>query len=170
MSRREDLAVRFERIAELHGDRLMGYLLRRVTTDDAPDVAAQTLLVAWRRVHVMPTEDEQALWWLLAIARRTVANHRRGLVRKDALADRLRALPMAVTQSVNADLGLAMAEALEALPADDQELVRLIYWDDLSVKAAAAVLDISDAAARKRLQRARERLRDALAMVEVVSH
>ncbi|MFT4010031.1 MAG: RNA polymerase sigma factor [Nocardioidaceae bacterium] len=162
MSRRDELAARFEDLAADYGERLMAYLLRRVDHADAPDVAAETLLTAWRRVRVMPVVEEQAFWWLLAIARRTAANHRRGIVRKTALADRLRALPTSASSPVDTEAQIMLRDAIATLSDDDQELVRLVYWDGLQIKAAGTVLGIGEATARKRLQRIRERLRAAL--------
>jgi RNA polymerase sigma-70 factor (ECF subfamily) len=106
----------------------------------------------------MPADPDQAFWWLLAIARRTVANHRRGLIRRTALADRLRVLPVVTELAEESEATSALREAMELLNADDQELVRLVYWDGLSITAAASVLLVSDAAARKRMQRVRRRL------------
>lgn len=162
MNTREDLTERFESLVASCGERLLQYLLRRVPAEDAGDVAGETLATAWRRARVMPADDEQALWWLLAIARRTAANHRRGLLRRSALTERLRSLPMHVTPSVPSYGSLTLQSAVTQLADDDQELVRLVYWDGLHIHAAAAVLGIGDAAARKRLQRIRDRLRTEL--------
>lgn len=163
MSSRDELAARFEDLAASYGERLMAYLLRRVDFKDAPDVAAATLLTAWRRIRVMPDTQEQAFWWLLSIARRTAANHRRGIVRRTKLADRLRAMPMAVINPVATDEQIVLRGAITTLSDDDQELVRLVYWDGFQIKEAATVLGVGEATARKRMQRARESLRAALA-------
>lgn len=169
MTDTEDGAARFERVARLHGDRLTGYLLRRIAVDEVPDVAAETLATAWRRVRLMPHADEEALWWLLAVARRTLANHRRGLVRRQALADRLRAVPMTVSAPAESEAVEVLAAAVADLSADDQELIRLVYWDGFSTKAAGEILGIGGAAARKRLQRARDALRLAMQDVDEVT-
>jgi RNA polymerase sigma-70 factor (ECF subfamily) len=166
---RDHLAARFEELASNYGDRLMGYMVRRVDADEAPDVAAETLLTAWRRVRVMPDDSEQAFWWLLAIARRTVSNYRRGMVRRTALANRLRAVTVAVSPVEQSDQVSQVREHLESLSADDQELIRLVYWDGLPINAAAAVLGIGEAAARKRMQRARSKLSQALQAPPVVT-
>jgi RNA polymerase sigma factor (sigma-70 family) len=162
VSRHDELAARFENLAANYGERLMAYLLRRVDRDEAPDVAAETLLTAWRRVRIMPVDDEQAFWWLLAIARRTAANHRRGIVRKVALADRLRALPTTITSPADTESQIMLRDSLTRLSDDDQELVRLVYWDGLRIKEAGMVLGVGEATARKRMQRIRESLRTAL--------
>lgn len=156
---------RFEHVAKLHGERLMGYLVRRVAADEAPDVAAQVLTTAWRRVRLMPDGEEEALWWLLAIAQRTLANHRRGLIRRQAVAERLRAIRVTVTPP-DGEIFDLLGEALGQLADDDRELIRLVYWDGLSTRGAGEILGIGDAAARKRLQRARDGLRNAIAHAE----
>lgn len=166
MTSRDELAARFEDLAATYGDRLMAYLLRRVDVEDAADVAAETLLTAWRRIRVMPDEQEEAFWWLLSIARRTAANCRRGIVRRTRLADRLRAMPLSVGTPPATDQHIVLRHAITTLSDDDQELVRLVYWDDLQIKAAATVLGVGEATARKRMQRARESLRSALAEEE----
>lgn len=53
-------------------------------------------------------------------------------------------------------------EALARLRPDDQELLRLIAWDDLTHAEAAAVLGISANAVAIRLHRARRRFAEQL--------
>jgi RNA polymerase sigma-70 factor (ECF subfamily) len=168
VSRSGDRAARFTDLAARCGDRLAGYVSRRVPTEDIPDVVAATLLSAWRRASLMPAEDDEAFWWLLAIARRTIANHRRGVLRRTRLADRLRALPIPPTPTDDIESRLSVRDAIARLPDDDRELVRLVYWDGLEINAAARVLGIGAPAARKRLQRIRSRLRTTLAPVSSV--
>ena len=165
VSQNEERAERFSNLAARYGDRLTGYVLRRVSPEDAPDVVAAALLTAWRRVALMPTNDEEAFWWLLAVARRTVANHRRGIIRRTHLADRLRALPLTPVRPADVETRLTVREAINVLPEDDRELIRLVYWDGLEISAAAQVLGIGAAAARKRLQRIRSNLRTTLAPI-----
>lgn len=63
--------------------------------------------------------------------------------------------------------GLEIRAALTSLPEGDQELLSLVAWEGLDVSSAGRVLGIRPAAARKRLQRARQRLREALEEEEV---
>ena len=51
--------------------------------------------------------------------------------------------------------------ALQSLPERDQEILRLVAWDDLSVGDAAEVLGCSKTNAAVRLHRARGRIRPA---------
>src|SRR4051812_33061810 len=89
-----------DRFSRLFGDterELLAYVLRRVDrAEDGADVVAETFLVAWRRLDSVPPGDEARLW-LYGVARRQLANQRRGQLRRSRLADRLRAeLPLAV--------------------------------------------------------------------------
>ena len=81
---------RFRRLFGDHERELLAYALRRVDRpEDAADVVAETFLVAWRRMDRVPAGDEARLW-LYGVARRQLANQRRGQLRRSRLADRLR--------------------------------------------------------------------------------
>lgn len=103
----------------------------------------------------------QARAWLLGVARRTVANHRRGTVRRDRLAGRLRDHLLA--QPVSApEPDQRLHDALRRLSPQDRELLTLSAWDDLTPAQLAIVLGLSPQVTRKRLERARSRLRAIL--------
>lgn len=161
-----DRAAR-ERLTELygrHGEDILAYALRRAQTpEDAADALAETFLVAWRRLAEVPSEPEARLW-LYGVARRTLLNQRRGALRRERLAERMRAearaiLPVAPREG----RGDAVLAALGALREQERELLLLIAWEELSPAQAARVLGISAVAGRARLHRARRRLRGALA-------
>ena len=157
--------TRFTRLAETAGPRILGYLARRIDPPgDASDVLAEVLAIAWRRVADLPADEGEAAAWLFGIARGTLANHRRGQARRHALADRLRD-HLAQRQreaAPAADEMIAVRDALGRLAPDDRELLTLVAWDGLRADQAAAILNISAAAARQRLVRARRRLRAEL--------
>ena len=151
--------VRLEAAFEEHHRRVLAYALRRVPTEaDAEDAVAETFAVAWRRMDRLPATD--ALPWLLAVARRVIANQRRGTDRRSRLALRLHREPRPVGPDDN---GSPALEALAQLPSDDQELLRLLAWDGLSQAEAGVVLGISANAVAIRLYRARKRFAAALA-------
>jgi RNA polymerase sigma-70 factor (ECF subfamily) len=153
-------AERLEHLAATVGPDVLAYLARRVSpVEDAADVYSQVLTITWQKLRVVPTEDREAFAWMLGVARRCLANHRRGLLRRSALADRLRdEVRTAVTEPDDA-AGVDAQRALASLSDADQELVTLVYWEGLTCAEAAGVLGVSGAAARKRLERARAALR-----------
>lgn len=163
---REREIVAQTRLASLyaaHGREVLAYALRRAPTpEDAADAAAETFLVAWRRLREVPPEPESRLW-LYGVARRALANQRRGAGRRGRLAERLRVEARAALAAAPADeRHEAVLAALERLRADDRELLLLIGWEQLTPTQAARILDISAVAARARLHRARRRLGNAL--------
>ena len=141
---------------EAHAPSVLAYALRRTTDDaDAEDVTAETFVIAWRRREQVP--DSAALPWLYAVARRLLANQRRGHDRRLRLLARL-ADQFPSTRSVPSQSEVVLA-ALGQLQPDDQELLRLVAWEELTRAEIARVLDITPNAVRIRLHRARMRLR-----------
>ncbi len=156
-------ADRLEHLAELHGPRVLAYIARRVDPrDDASDVYTEVLTVCWRRIRTVPVDDDQAFAWMIGVARNCLANHRRGAIRRTALADKLRHSLSDATTEVDATSRAEATELLALLNNDERELVTLVYWDDLSITEAATVLNLAPAATRKRLERVRSTLRQQL--------
>ena len=52
-----------------------------------------------------------------------------------------------------------LRSALQSLPAQDLHLLTLVVFEDLSLSDAAAVLHITESAAKTRLHRVRQRVR-----------
>lgn len=148
-------------IAELVPD-LLGYFTNRLTNrEDAADAVADTLLVLWRKQKSLPLLHEDARRYAFGIARHVLQSTRRGAVRRNALADRLRAVVRedAVT---NPETDLELRAALATLTAKDRELVPLVGWDGFTVADAGRVLGLTPEAARARYSRARGKLRQQL--------
>ena len=174
----EDSAARRERFRAVYRDNrpaVLGYALRRVATPaDAADIVAETFLVAWRRLDDVPS-GPLARPWLFGVARRVLANQRRGAVRRRSLVTRMRGvLDQHVQLDDTDDTGdrgdtpgagpavRAVRNAVERLPESDRELLRLTSWEGLSPTELATALSIPPATVRVRLHRARRRLRALL--------
>ncbi len=150
---------RFEALFCKHYGRVLAYARRRTTPEGAQDVVSETFLVAWRRLDNIPRDE---LAWLLAVARRSLANGRRATRRHDALVERLAAEPSERLEH-EATEPRELIAALATLSALDRELLILIAWDGVTPAEAAVTLGCSAASARVRLHRARRRLAIALA-------
>jgi RNA polymerase sigma factor (sigma-70 family) len=152
---------RFRHVYADHVDRVLGYALRRVgRPEDAADVVAETFLVAWRRLGDVPEEPRTRLW-LYGVARRVLANQRRGERRRTALGERLAAdlATSAPDHAPGVAERLTYGRALDQLGERDREVVLLSAWEGLEPREIAEVLGVSAVAARSRLSRARARLR-----------
>ena len=170
-----DDAQRFTALYHEHHDRVRDFARRRVGSDLAQEVVAETFLVAWRRLDDIPPV---AMPWLYQVALYEIANLRRRQARvvriHDALRHRRCGAPGAgageLTEPESADevteLSRAVAAAFAHLKPADQEILRLAAWEQLSSSEGAAVLQCSVPAYRMRLHRARIRLATASGVPE----
>jgi RNA polymerase sigma factor (sigma-70 family) len=161
MSQSEPREVTFRRLYAEHFDAILGYALRRTDrADDAADVTAETFLVAWRRLAHVPGGSE-ARPWLYGVARRVLANHRRGDRRRTSLGDRLRRELATVVPDHSDDIvqRADVTAAMRRLSARDQEVLELQLWEGLEPREIAEVLGLTTVVVRPRLSRARARLR-----------
>lgn len=160
---RDHRVATLEGLHDANAADLLSYFGRRVSVPaDAVDLLSETFVVAWRRIDDLPPDPEQARMWLFGVARRLVANATRGSLRHADLTLKLRqhleTQPIESTDPATLDV----REALDQLPTDQSELVRLILWDGFTLPQAAAILGISASTAHGRHQRARTRLRELL--------
>jgi len=150
--------ARFEDLFICHHDAVLRYVVRRLDIrEDAADLVAETFLIAWRRLDDVP--GAQALPWLYGVARRVLANHRRGETRRHGLADKLRDDLRAMPVEAEPALELQhAAEVFRQLSDADRELLSLVAWEGLDTAQLAAALGCSRNTAGVRLHRARRRL------------
>jgi RNA polymerase sigma-70 factor (ECF subfamily) len=154
--------ARFDSLFTEHQRRVLAYAMRRARSlEDAEDVAAETFTIAWRKLDAIPRDEP--LPWLYAVARRVLANHRRGLGRRERLAALLRVDDVVTPVRAGEDVDGPVFAALASLSAADQELLRLVAWEELGNQGIATVLGITANAVAIRLHRVRARFAAALA-------
>lgn len=158
--------ARFRRTYDEHFAAVRSYCLRRLPVADANDAVSEVFLVAWRKVEQIP-RDRESLPWLLAVARNVVRNAHRARRRATRLEARANAEPaypqpgpevQVVRRAADAELN----DALERLPENDREVLRLRAWEGLTAPQIATVIGASRAATEKRLSRAMRRLETEL--------
>ena len=141
----------FRAIYETHHAAVCAYFARRAPRDEVEDLAAETFVVAWRK---LPRRLEHPLPWLYAVAGTVLANHRRKGARKGALApDPSHGDP---AERFDSDRGLAAAFA--TLSEREREAICLVAWEGLSPADAARAAGCSGATFAVRLSRARKKL------------
>ncbi|TDC34353.1 RNA polymerase sigma factor [Kribbella albertanoniae] len=134
----------------------------------ADDAVQATFVTAWKqfsRTDVGPLQHGTAKPWLLAIARNELRNSVRSrrrlaqfLLRQPAPLDHPDHSE-AVAARVDSEQHIqAVRAALSALPAHERETVELVYWAELTLAEAAAVLGVAEGTVKARLFRARRRL------------
>jgi RNA polymerase sigma-70 factor (ECF subfamily) len=147
---------RFDELYRRHADAVAAYVRRRAPADAVDDVVAETFLVCWRRLDDVP---ENALPWLYAVARKTLANELRKLARRAHA-------PVSATYEPPVAGDPLLATAFRALSDGDREVLRLVAWEGLAVADAAAALGCTPLACRVRFHRAKRRLARRLAEAE----
>ena len=133
--------------------------------DDGADLISQTFLACVESKDAIEGDNIKA--YLFGVARRRLA---------DQLRKRMRAPAIDFAISSLVDLGTGPATALARrqrsellrdglarIPLDDQIALELAYFEAMSTREIAAVLEVAENTVRSRLSRARDKLRAALA-------
>ena len=153
---------RYRGLFDRHHREVYAYCRRRTDAQTAADCFAETFLVAWRRLDEVP-DGSAALGWLYGVARRVLANEFRRTKRSRRLLTRLRNTEPAPNPGpdvivVRKEEDRTMLQALGRLRPQDQELLRLAWWEDLPHAEIADLLGCSTNAATHRIQRATQRI------------
>jgi RNA polymerase sigma-70 factor (ECF subfamily) len=160
----EDNRARGEALYRENIRPLLAYALTRTGRENAHDVVSSTFLVAWRRLDDVP---EDALPWLIGVARRVLADQWRSEARRTALGQRL-GDDTATSYSSIDDVAESMVlrgsirDALTKLRPKDREVIMLVAWQGFSTEQLAVALGCSKALASLRLHRARRRFAKVL--------
>lgn len=149
--------LRFRALWEDHHADIFAYAARRLGDEAAADDAvAETFQVAWRKLRAMPDDPRP---WLFGVARKVVAQQRRGERRRDALTARLGKHELHPTADPPSEATVPVVEAFNRLRAADREILSLVVWEELTPREAARVLGIAVPLFSVRLHRAKQRLR-----------
>ena len=112
--------------------------------------------------------------WLFAVIRKTaISQHRKTLLRKlrtvigpmhsyDASSNIEK--PDAAFE--RSETQLRFQRALETLPSRQREVLHLVFYEDLSLRDAADVMNVTIGSARQHYQRGKRRLRESLERME----
>lgn len=153
----EDPDRRFRSIYQAYQRPVLAYFLRRTDASSACDGAADTFLVAWRRINDVP-RGESTLPWLYGVARRVLANQRRSQRRYRALGRKL--IGVAPDDEASPEIVMlrrsedeAILAAVSQLKPMDQEVLRLAVWEELPHAQIGEVVGTSAHAVTQRLHR-----------------
>ena len=168
-----------ERFAELfhrHAPRIQRYVTRRLGTDAADDIVAETFLLAFRRRAAYDQAREDALPWLYGIATRLIGRHRRAESRLYQALAKTGTDPVTAPFTDRSDdrvtasaASRRLAAALASLPAAYRDTLLLVAWGDLTYEEVAHALGVPRGTVRSRINRARAALRHKLGDLDPTS-
>jgi RNA polymerase sigma-70 factor, ECF subfamily len=120
----------FDELIRQNEDDLSRYFQRRILNGaDAAEALGELFLTAWKLGRRIPSDPVEGRMWLFATARNVVLNSRRTVARRSAAVQRLADEIETRTPTLPTDdISVQLREAIGALPDDDAELVRLVYW------------------------------------------
>ena len=138
--------------------------------DASEDVSQEVFVAAWRGLPRLRNGESFAPWLRQLTrnrARQYARSHRRALRRLalvpgDELKNARDQARLAPDELVRAEDQRRLRLAIDELPDEAREVVTLYYREGRSVAHVAALLELTEDTVKKRLQRAREQLRQTL--------
>jgi RNA polymerase sigma-70 factor (ECF subfamily) len=160
----------FEVLFDRHFASIHRYLRRRVGSELAQELAAETFLQAFRGRRRFSAGADSALPWLYGIAANLIRMNQRAEERRLRAYARVAGRGREETPDDAgteerldaAALAPALAAALAALSPVSREVLLLHAWGELSHEEIAEALRLSPAAVRTRLHRARTQVGEML--------
>ncbi|WP_159097635.1 MULTISPECIES: RNA polymerase sigma factor [Actinomyces] len=158
---RSDAVETFQQIYTDHQPHMLAIARQRLGQQAvAEDITAETFRIAWQH-HI--SGGEVSVPWLYKTLRNLIANQYRRHERDTKYFDSMSGTQDAHESIETAiDDSILVRQAMRSLSADDREILRMAYWEELTRSEMASVLDITTVAVRVRLLRAKKRLRAAL--------
>lgn len=143
--------------------------------DEAEEVVQETFNIVWRRVDLFDRDSGRLVPWLLRITRNRAIDRLRARRRRAIKSDRLRAeiggeewVPPSEPNEA-AHPGWQVHEtvhtALKSLPPDQQQVVRLAFFEGLTHSEIANKLGIPLGTVKTRLRLAFDKLRTSMASI-----
>jgi RNA polymerase sigma factor (sigma-70 family) len=150
--------------AEIHG-----YIARRLTSDAADDLAAETFAIAFRQRDRFDANRGIVRGWLYGIATNLIGRYRRREIREYRAIQRTGSMTAADGPAEPADALLAartvrgqVARALAELSRGDRDVLLLVALGGLSHAEVSQALGIPYGTVGSRLSRVRKKLRTRL--------
>ncbi len=167
VARQQDRAA-FAELFGYYGPRVKSYLARLgADSASAEDLMQDVMLVVWRRASTYDPQQAAVSTWIFTIAR----NKRIDALRRDRRPDFDPADPGFVPdappepehEAAAAQWEGHIATAIAAMPAEQAEMIRLAYFQDLSHSDIAARLGLPLGTVKSRLRLGLSRLRHRFA-------
>ncbi|WP_239024976.1 sigma-70 family RNA polymerase sigma factor [Rhodoligotrophos defluvii] len=157
----------FANLFAYYAPRLKSFMLRRVAdADTAEELVQETMLTVWNKAASFSPAKGSATAWIYTIARNLRIDRLR---RQPAQTfydvddyDEPSAEPTGEERLIQNEREAQIADAIEALPKDQLDVISLSYVDDLSQAEIAERLDVPLGTVKSRMRLAYQKLRESL--------
>ena len=128
--------------------------------DDSSDAVQNAVLIAYEQLDTLRNPDRFKSWILQIL----VNECRKMLRSKKNLTDDegLEAVTAAPEDGITPETKIALNECVSSLDEPYRTVIRLFYYEEMSIKEISRITGNSSAAVRKQLQRGREMLKKQL--------
>jgi RNA polymerase sigma-70 factor (ECF subfamily) len=141
-------------------------LAARASAATADELAQEVMLLVWRKAGQFDPARGAVATWVYTITRRVWINHLRGRpatqAERDDAAEQLPSGDDLEAAVASAEWGVALAEALAALPGEQRETLRSAYFAERSLREVADATNVPLGTVKTRVRLALERLRGIL--------
>lgn len=158
----------FAELVDMYQRQLFGFLGRLgMSQAQAEDIAQETFLRAWTHLHSYQPERAQFVTWFFTIARNLAYNALQKEPPQHEMLDAVIPEPASEqpdpAQIMERDRQHScLHSALRQLPMSDRSALALVYVHELELADVARIENVSLAAIKTRLHRAKQRLRAIL--------
>ncbi len=142
------------------GGAIYGYGRRLLpSNEDAEDLVQQVFVSAWRQRHRYDPMRASLLTWLLGIARHKAIDRLRSLQRERERTEAARQPGPSIDETASTADRLLVAEALGWLRPEQQQVLELAFYDDLTHQQIADKLSMPLGTVKSHARRGLQRLR-----------
>ena len=124
---------------------------------DADDVFSEVFLAYFKKERTFESEEHRKAWLI-----RVTINCAKDLLSQRAQLQQLHEETLSDQTAHDVDTYMDLNKAIEQLRPEYQEVIKLYYLDDLSVKEIAQILNKNENTIKTQLFRARDTLKSAL--------
>ena len=150
----------FRLFFERHSDRVFRFALALTRRPHlAEEVLQETMMAAWKGARKFKGRSKVTTW-LLGIAKNQACN----LLRREERGRRVPETPDPVPDPAGeAEMAVLVERALDTLPEAQREVLHLVFYENLSVRETAELLDVPEGTVKSRMYHARRNLAKELA-------
>ncbi|MEK7106186.1 MAG: RNA polymerase sigma factor [Patescibacteria group bacterium] len=156
----------FEEVYTLYYTPLYRYILVRIKNkQEAEDIAQTVLMKIWGAIQTWDSKHTSAIAFFFTVARNTLIDYFRKSSRKEIVSDEIVSIyaeeGAGVDEESNSrELREVLSQATTQLSEEQQEIITLLYTNDLTYKEIATITGKREDAIRQLHSRAIKKLRE----------